>query len=80
MTRLTQAWKDPGYRATLSLAELAGLESNPAGVIDIDDKSLDGVVGGTYTPTQVLYPSCRTCLTCGQSTCHTCFTCSGWPC
>ena len=79
MTQMTQAWKDPAYRATLDQSELDALNANPAGTIDIEDKSLGGIAGGTGGVTY-LQASCYTCLTCGQSTCRTCFTCGGWPC
>jgi len=43
---IIRAWKNPAYRANLSEAELAQLQNNPAGIIDLTGTDLDFVAGG----------------------------------
>jgi mersacidin/lichenicidin family type 2 lantibiotic len=43
---VVRAWKDKGYRASLSPEELAALPPNPAGPIEISDEDLGNVAGG----------------------------------
>ena len=45
MKNIIRAWKDPAYRATLSAAEQAQLNS-PAGMIELTGTDLDLVGGG----------------------------------
>jgi mersacidin/lichenicidin family type 2 lantibiotic len=49
---IIRAWKDAGYRSTLSAAELAGLPANPAGAIEIPASELTTIAGGMprFTP------------------------------
>ncbi|MDN0200005.1 mersacidin/lichenicidin family type 2 lantibiotic [Streptomyces sp. S.PNR 29] len=42
-----KAWKDPDYRATLSVADRAAFPSNPAGIVPMSRTQLSGVAGGT---------------------------------
>lgn len=51
---VVRAWKDPEYRLSLSVAELAMIPANPAGVVDLTDAAVDGVAGGTVTPIPTL--------------------------
>lgn len=44
---LIRAWKDEDYRLSLSAGELSQLPEHPAGVIDLSDSELDGVVGAS---------------------------------
>jgi mersacidin/lichenicidin family type 2 lantibiotic len=44
--KITRAWKDEQFRASLSDSELAGLPANPAGAIELPDEALDDVNGG----------------------------------
>lgn len=42
---IIRAWKDMGYRLSLSDQELSQLPANPAGAIDLSDTDLDHVAG-----------------------------------
>lgn len=44
---IIRAWKDPEYRASLTEAERASVPANPAGLIELDDKEMRSVLGGT---------------------------------
>lgn len=41
-----RAWRDEEYRRSLSEQELAALPEHPAGVMTLEDESLDSVSGG----------------------------------
>jgi mersacidin/lichenicidin family type 2 lantibiotic len=43
---IIRAWKDEGYRNSLSEAERAALPENPAGLITLTDEDLGAVAGG----------------------------------
>jgi mersacidin/lichenicidin family type 2 lantibiotic len=43
---IIRAWKDEGYRNSLSEAERAALPENPAGLIALTDEDLGAVAGG----------------------------------
>jgi mersacidin/lichenicidin family type 2 lantibiotic len=43
---IIRAWKDPGYRNSLSAAEHAALPQNPAGAMELADAHLEHVRGG----------------------------------
>jgi mersacidin/lichenicidin family type 2 lantibiotic len=43
---LVRAWKDEEYWNSLSEEQKALLPENPAGLIDLTDEALNGVVGG----------------------------------
>jgi mersacidin/lichenicidin family type 2 lantibiotic len=45
-----RAWKDAGYRQSLTESQRAALPSNPAGTIELSAAELDGVVGGAGRP------------------------------
>ncbi|WP_432974276.1 mersacidin/lichenicidin family type 2 lantibiotic [Dactylosporangium sp. CA-233914] len=47
MNTITEAWKNPVFRATLSDTELAALPASPAGTADLSVEQLDGTAGGT---------------------------------
>jgi mersacidin/lichenicidin family type 2 lantibiotic len=55
-----RAWKDPEYRASLGVSELAALPGNPAGAIELTDDDMDGQEVGFATT----YWTC----TCGTAT------------
>ncbi|HKS26454.1 MAG TPA: mersacidin/lichenicidin family type 2 lantibiotic [Pyrinomonadaceae bacterium] len=44
---IVRAWKDEDYRQSLSEAERAMVPQNPAGMIELDDRDLGAVAGGT---------------------------------
>jgi mersacidin/lichenicidin family type 2 lantibiotic len=46
ISEIIRAWKDEGYRLSLSPADLASLPPNPAGAIDLSDAELTAVAGG----------------------------------
>ncbi len=48
---IIRAWKDAEYRASLTEAERASLPANPAGMIELDDDQMKGVVGGAHPTT-----------------------------
>ena len=50
---IIRAWKDEGYRNSLSEAERATLPLNPAGLIAMTDEDLGAVAGGRINLTRV---------------------------
>jgi mersacidin/lichenicidin family type 2 lantibiotic len=42
---IIRAWKDPGYRNSLSEGERAALPAHPAGLIELADADLDAAGG-----------------------------------
>jgi mersacidin/lichenicidin family type 2 lantibiotic len=61
---IIRAWKDPQYRASLDVAERTLLPAHPAGLIELDDAYLDGIVGGQRAPgTCSLGSACNHCTT-----------------
>jgi mersacidin/lichenicidin family type 2 lantibiotic len=52
--QVIRAWKNPSFRAGLSAAEQKALPANPAGVVDLNERELTEVSGGT---TVVCLPS-----------------------
>lgn len=55
-----KAWKNPGYRNTLSAEQLGAMPANPAGVMEIADEAI-GVVAAGAIPTSF---NCATNITC----------------
>jgi len=56
---IIRAWKDEDYRATLTEAERALLPPHPAGLIELDDEQMKGILGaGTASS---CFPHC-TCI------------------
>lgn len=53
-----RAWKDEFYRAGLSAEELAALPEHPAGLVELDQTDLAGVVGAHSEDTMAC---CTTC-------------------
>jgi mersacidin/lichenicidin family type 2 lantibiotic len=55
-----RAWKDPVYRAGLSLDEMAGLPVHPSGLLELDDQQLKSATGAVVTTfrTCTMYPFC----------------------
>jgi len=49
---IIRAWKDEGYRNSLSVAERAALPENPAGLIALTDEDLGAVAGGRLPSTR----------------------------
>jgi mersacidin/lichenicidin family type 2 lantibiotic len=49
---IIRAWKDEGYRNSLSAAERAALPPNPAGLITLTDEDLGAVAGGMINSTR----------------------------
>lgn len=70
---IARAWKDEEYRNSLSEAELAQLPLNPAGTLELDDATLEQIMGGW--PETSLISSCGgSCTQCGSTMCaNTCF-------
>ena len=44
---VVRAWKDEQYRMSLNEIERASLPQNPAGVVELTEGDLEGVVGGS---------------------------------
>ena len=42
---IIRAWRDPDYRLSLSDAERKQLPEHPAGLVELNDIDLEGVVG-----------------------------------
>jgi mersacidin/lichenicidin family type 2 lantibiotic len=61
---IIRAWKDPGYRSTLSPSQRAALPPHPAGAIEISEGDLGNVAGGIlmFPPTEIC--SCMCSLRC----------------
>lgn len=60
---IIRAWKDEGYRNSLSITDLAQIPDNPAGLIELTDAEMI-LVGGGYdvegpTVTQDNTPTCQ---------------------
>jgi mersacidin/lichenicidin family type 2 lantibiotic len=51
---IIRAWKDEGYRNSLSEAERAALPENPAGLIALTDEDLGAVAGGRINLTRTI--------------------------
>ena len=49
---IIRAWKDEGYRNSLSEAERAALPPHPAGLIALTDEELGAVAGGRFGSTR----------------------------
>jgi mersacidin/lichenicidin family type 2 lantibiotic len=49
---IVRAWKDPAYRASLSVEEREALPDSPAGspLAELQDEQLLGIVGGMALP------------------------------
>jgi mersacidin/lichenicidin family type 2 lantibiotic len=69
---IVRAWVDPGFRATLSQAELALLPPNPAGE-GVPEEALQSVVGGftfgSGCGTYGCFTACATSSTCTPQPC-----------
>jgi len=43
---IVRAWKDEAYRASLTYTQRGTLPENPAGLVELNDVDLEGLVGG----------------------------------
>ena len=43
---IVRAWKDEAYRVSLTDAQRGTLPENPAGLVELNDVDLEGLVGG----------------------------------
>lgn len=68
---IIRAWKDEGYRLSLSEGERVGVPAHPAGLVELSDAELGDVSGATNT----VGPICAM-LTLGYCTPQ----CSSWSC
>lgn len=81
---VVRAWKDEEYRNSLSEEQKAQLPENPAGLIDLTDEAINGVVGGEIDCVNIktFVAGCGLCSTftaeCGCP--NTIWTCGGWLC
>lgn len=80
---IIRAWKDEEYFSSLSASEQAGLPEDPAGAIELSDRDLGEVSGGTTLPcvqsvaaTISVVITVSQLFTCGASILHG--TCSGY--
>jgi mersacidin/lichenicidin family type 2 lantibiotic len=48
--QVVRAWRDPAYRSSLSETELRALPANPAGLVELSERELLEVNGGTTLP------------------------------
>jgi mersacidin/lichenicidin family type 2 lantibiotic len=67
---VVRAWKDEQYRMSLSETERANLPQNPAGVVELTEGDLEGVVGGA-ADVSVTRTSCCTYSTTATACCNT---------
>jgi len=56
---IIRAWKDEGYRMSLSEAERAMLPENPAGILELSDAQL-GAAGGRLAASYLCSFTCTT--------------------
>ena len=79
---IVRAWKDEQYLSSLSASELAGLPEDPAGAIELSDRDLSDVNGGsTSLPCVASIASVVASITAvSQLACASVMhgTCSGW--
>ena len=74
---IVRAWKDEGYRNSLSEAERAALPENPAGLIALTDEDLGAVAGGRINLSNLgecPKPTGNNCLTVIDNCSHLCLT------
>ena len=64
---VVRAWKDEDYRMSLSEAERRMLPCNPAGLIEISDRDLGAVGGGTGIANDVRSAVCSSLFDACQS-------------
>jgi mersacidin/lichenicidin family type 2 lantibiotic len=74
---IIRAWKDEGYRNSLSEAERAALPPHPAGLMTLTDEELGAVAGGRINLTRVTY--CREDGCNATRFCQDTFTCPLYP-
>ena len=60
---VVRAWKDEEYRSSLTEVQRAQLPENPAGMIDLTDEAISGVVGGFTLPPITKWLHCGRVLT-----------------
>jgi mersacidin/lichenicidin family type 2 lantibiotic len=75
---IVRAWKDEEYLSNLNASDRAGLPEDPAGAIEISDRDLGDVSGGTTWPCLSIMASISVSalISCASSIMHG--TCSGW--
>lgn len=69
---IIRAWKDEGYRKSLSPEQQAQLPENPAHNIELNDADLDQMQGGGALTTDTLSLPCPTALFCTPTTDFAC--------
>jgi len=69
---IVRAWKDEEYFSNLNASDRAGLPADPAGAIEISDRDLGDVSGGTTWPCATISASIAVSalLECAQSILH----------
>lgn len=55
-----KAWKNPGYRNSLSAEQFAAMPANPAGTIEVDDSTIGHLAGAAAPQTSL----CETKIAC----------------
>jgi mersacidin/lichenicidin family type 2 lantibiotic len=63
-----KAWKNAGYRKSLSAAELAALPSNPAGAIEVSEEALGKTAGARPKLTDIACTMFSECTNLGCPT------------
>lgn len=71
---IVRAWKDAGYRNSLSESERAALPANPAGAVEIAPEELSRISGGRRKTSYEGGCSALCSVGCTYETA----TCSGW--
>jgi mersacidin/lichenicidin family type 2 lantibiotic len=64
---IIRAWKDEGYRNSLSETDRAALPPHPAGLIALTEADLGAVAGGRWKETRI--------TECSDDECHISATC-----
>jgi mersacidin/lichenicidin family type 2 lantibiotic len=69
---IVRAWKDEEYLSSLNASDRAGLPADPAGAIEISDRDLGDVSGGTTWPCATITVSVAVSVaaSCIQSAIH----------
>ncbi|MGB9181439.1 MAG: mersacidin/lichenicidin family type 2 lantibiotic [Pyrinomonadaceae bacterium] len=80
---IIRAWKDEEYLSTLSVTDRAMLPEDPAGAIELSDRDLGDVNGGSDIPTGWICMSAATIAASTAVSALACAsvmhgTCSGW--
>jgi mersacidin/lichenicidin family type 2 lantibiotic len=73
--QIIRAWKDEDYRRSLTEAELSALPENPAGLVELDERSQGEVGGATGILCEVVIASVSAIISNTYTRLMSCFHC-----